>query len=403
MKKINKALVLFMAMLMLVSVTACGNDAVKETDKDANQEQNVDVSSTDDNKEPDNTGDTQNVPDTSDDSNAGGAVVEKDTRTPQECAAIVLKAYKELDLETLAPFLSEDSYEQAEAVFSYIKSNPEDKAFWDNTIGSAIYFEESDVLLVKSVDYIEARWYGDAAENNEAIPEEESEDFSVAYLDAIYNNYYADAPYEVAYKVSDTIISVKDEGNNKAVFNKIPYVLGCEKLKYVFSSYSYYTREKLRAAILLNAADCFALGFDYIAKDIPDYKDLLSKDLDKFVAILDETAEEDPSGIYYHAYTHYIKDENNRALLQKFFDEECIVLRDLSSITLFLPIDLNSTYVYKRQVKENDKATITSMGIKLVTKHNVFSFPDMGNNFSAYYDLTERAVERGIIEKVSYF
>ena len=62
----------------------------------------------------------------------------------------MLKAYKELDLETLAPFLSEDSYEQAEAVFSYIKSNPEDKAFWDNTIGSAIYFQATHTIRGKN-------------------------------------------------------------------------------------------------------------------------------------------------------------------------------------------------------------------------------------------------------------
>ena len=317
-------------------------------------------------------------------------------------AATVLEGYKRLDADALAPFLSDSEYEKVKVVFSFIKNSPEDRAFWDNTVGNVIYLEGYDLLLVKSIKCIEAKWYTDVWMNNEIIPANASKDFPVEYLDAIYDKYYDAAPYEISYNTARYMFYWDNDDSLSIALDTIPIFLGCERLQYLFTNYEYYTPSALRSAILLNSTENYSLGFDYIANDIPLYEDLLSKDLDKFMEIVSDIEQEEEKGYYYHIYENYYKNEQNRALLQKFINEECEVLRNVSDVVICLPVDVYTVDPYNYFIKDEGKKALSQMDKRMITFLHISEASDYYDIFSEYVELLYRAFDMGIVEEIPY-
>ena len=316
-----------------------------------------------------------------------------------EIADIVFKAYQEIDLDTLKIYLSEEDYEDAASNLAAVKENAEDYQMWQNTVGKMIYFADSDVLLAKSTQWVEYRWYADCWKANAEIPADESEDFTKEYLKGIYDKYYVEAPYIAVQDLSDEMNFRVEDGYVKCDISDILEEAEHGDWWDLFNSYldgAFY------AALILNSADCFGLGYDYIAyqpdgePQIPDYEVFYSKDLTKFVEVVEGYNVED-TGIYMETFNNYYKDKAKRAIIQQYLNEKCEIIRGLSGLAIVFPA--NEEHYGYQMLTEEDFAYIESLGIRCVEIDNMYEFPEYwGNNFSPYYELVQCVKYEGLLD-----
>ncbi len=332
-----------------------------------------------------------------------------DERSIYEHASFVLEAYKNLDCEALKAYMEEDEYTELADAFERIRSNEADAEFWKNTVGTMIYLEDSDTLVSRSIDYITCKWYMDCCASNAELPDSDAENFPVEYLDDIYENYYADAKWEMKHTASESFLKEKDD----AFFfypDHIGELIGCEKLYYildhVFSYGEYEFSQSLRSYLLLNDAACFSLGYEYIYESIPECDEFLSGDLNRMVAVVDTYATPETGSFYYEQYQYYYQDETNRAILQAMMDDRCEIYRGLSSLLLFMRVDYDCLYPYRSlSMAEGDQAFLKENGIEVVYSVHMFECPDRlwESNFKMYSDITDYAYELGLVERYSRY
>lgn len=318
-----------------------------------------------------------------------------------EIADIVFKAYQELDLDTLRVYLSDSDFMESSSHLEPIKQDPENYQIWQNTVGTMIYFADSDVLLAKSTAWVESSWYTDCWENGWLIPASSSEDFSRDYLENIYKTYYVNAPYIAHPELSKEMDFRVENGYVKCDITRILEVVNHG---YWIDLFNPYSDGYLYSALLLDNADCFELGYDYILggsgedAKIPDYEALYGGDLSEFVEVVGKYDIEDESGIYTDTFVNYYKDDTNRAILQKYLDDNCEIKRGLSEVTFFYPANFEKHYGYY-DLTEDDISYIESLGIECVMVNYIFQFPkNWGNNFSPYYELVQCAKYEGLLE-----
>lgn len=318
-----------------------------------------------------------------------------------EITDIVFKAYQELDLDTLRVYLSDSDFMEASSHLEPIKQDPKNYQIWQNTVGTMIYFADSDVLLAKSTAWVESSWYTDCWENGWLIPASSSEDFSRDYLENIYNTYYVNAPYIACPNLSKEMDYRVENGYVRCDITGILEAVGHG---YWVDLFNPYTDGYLYSALLLNNADCFTLGYNYILGDpeegvkIPDYEVLYEGDLSEFVKVVNKYDIKDESGLYMETFVTYYEDETNRAIIQEYLDENCEIKRGLSEVAFFFPANFKEHYGYY-DLTEDDIHYIESLGIECVMVNYIFEFPEnWGNNFSPYYELVQCVKYEGLLE-----
>ena len=165
-----------------------------------------------------------------------------------------------------------------------------------------------------------------------------------------------------------------------------------------------YSDGYLYSALLLNNADCFSLGYNYILGDpeegvkIPDYEVLYGGDLSEFVKVVNKYDIEDESGLYMETFVTYYENEANRAIIQEYLDENCEIKRGLSEVAFFFPANFKEHYGYY-DLTEEDIHYIESLGIECVMVNYIFEFPkNWGNNFSPYYELVQCVKYEGLLD-----
>ncbi len=307
----------------------------------------------------------------------------------KQYAAAILEAFQNLDEESLKPFLNEEDYLEVATVFTAIKEVPEDVEVWNQTIGTMIYLPGSDILIGKSCDYVTAKWYTDCWKNNEELPADESVGFPKEYLEAIYENYYKDAPYLMLKYDFSKIVGIHEDGSlcyTSSLFD----ALGID-----FKFYS-YKPEELRATVILNQEKFFNFGYEYIAEDIPGYEALMSKDLDKMLEIVEGCDDwEDMK----NRYQDYLLNADARAAIQTFFNEECEVYRNVSQIMFYFLVDVDKVGFYSHVFTEEDKETVRQLEEGFVHWGGfIGKFPEhLYNNFP-YSEMIDYAKDFGIVE-----
>lgn len=252
----KKLLITLITLTAALTITACGNSVDKD-EKQTNNVNKTDKLITEDTADTDDEGTSKNISNTTD-RDLLDLSKDEQKKEIRRHTAIIVEAIKNLDYDTLALYLRDDKIEGAREGIERLKNNPEDVDFWNKTVGTMIYFEDSDVLLYKSVDYTMSAWYTDCWKNNADIPEDSSKDFSDEYLEEIYNKYYAEAPYEAICKASDSLrVLIEDDGSVSF------YPLFHDELREIIDSITTdYTN--MKAAILLTEENCFSLGYEYI-------------------------------------------------------------------------------------------------------------------------------------------
>lgn len=395
---------LIVVMVAAMSIVGCGKESPSQTGGELySGETTPSVSETVDEKvAEDEQGEDEQAEDTQMQEPA-------DERSIYEHASFVLEAYKNLDVEALKPYMEEEEYTELADAFRRIRSNEADTEFWKNTVGTMVYLEDSDTIVSKSIEYIVCKWYMDCQAANAELPDSDAENFPVEYLDSIYENYYADAKWEMKHKASESFMKERD-GELFFYPDHIGELIGCEKLYYILdhtSSYEEYAfSQRLRSYLLLNDAASFSLGYEYIYDSIPACEEFLSGDLDRMVAVIDTYEKPETSSFYYEEYQYYYQDETNRAILQGLVDDRCEIYRKLSSVVLFMRIDYDCMYPFTSiSLAEGDQAFLKENGIEVVYCTHMFQCPELlwHTNFKMYSDIADYAYELGLLERYSRY
>lgn len=321
----------------------------------------------------------------------GNLPEDADDLTDEELAyytEAVFKAVQDLDIDTLKLYSDK---EDRVAFFESVKNDAEAAAFWNEVVGSMYYYGSCDVVLHKAPNYMLGKWFEEMEAQNAELPDDTGKIPKEQVLD-IFNKYYADAPY-VAGSITDEISIRIVDGYFKC------------NLNYIFEDFIGSTSEIAGwgetinyGRFLFGEKGSFGLGYDYIREDIPQYETLLSLNLDENIKVIDgmDESERDETGSYYQTYLKYYKNnEESRAVLQKYLDENCFGVRTLSIVYLYYPADFSETYPYYR-IPAEEQAKLA--GVKVYAECPIFEYPNrFGNCFSFFYDIARMLEKRGEI------
>ena len=301
-----------------------------------------------------------------------------------EVIGIIIDSIKNLDYKTLSRYMPDGiSYE---ANFNTIKNDEKLHELWNNTIGSIIYLKDSRLILGKNVDYIYSSWYTDCYKNDIEISVANVSELNIDQAIGIYNTYYADAPYAAS---------------NDFLFN-LGFTIVDGRLildpSYIFSSISYPCFDlifepdgSVNSGILIFGNDYnFSLGYDYIrgSRDfyfIPNFESFLNKDMDGIIAATEELSEEEQNGPYWECYQNYFKNEENKAKLKDYLDNNAIFTRGTSSVYCFYRLDIKSKFP---SITDSDLETINKFDIDFMSEKVIYTYPTNFSHNFIFYDMT---------------
>lgn len=302
----------------------------------------------------------------------------------------IFKALQNLDVETLAEYTNSDyTLENLEE----LRADAEAVEFWNAVVGDMVYFEECDILLAKSSDYIYSKWFTQSWQNGAEL-EEYVEDMDKEEVLAIYDKYYAEAPW-VCGSLKDTLlgwdVSIED-GYLKCNLDRILSDIGYEDLGNLMEY-----GETLNYGELLMGDQILSLGYDHILEDMPNYATILSMKLDDIVALAEaQISEDEKFGFSYDCYVDYYVPEASRAMIQKYIDENVECYREMSHLVAFAPANFDDVYPL---YYATDEVRSELEKYDIVQKYYIYEFTEnFDNNFELFYDAAETLIDSGVLE-----
>lgn len=393
MKKLFAALLV--TVLAVSSLTACSDKPAKGSSSSLPDTMESSQNAPDSKTDTENTGDADVHPDAGDDgSDASAGGIRENGSLPEYPEDLtdeereyyfghIFDAVVALDTETLADYaLDSDDLKTLDA----IRNDAQALDFWNKITGSMKYFADSDLLLIKSAEYIYSRWYTECWKNNAELPAS-TEELSYEETMAIYDKYFAEAPYTCGQlkdlmEIQDGYIKC-DLGNifDNAYGPKLRHVMGMNGMYY--------------GSLLMTKNATINLGHDYIKEAFPEYEAYMSLNLDKLVDITSASiSEEDKAGTTYRDYFEkYIIPEDSRAVLQRYVDENFTCLRTESDLKVFYPADAEKDYPYYRGTSEAKEAL---KNYNIVNIIRIYEYPqDFGHSISPFFYAIIRLEESG--------
>lgn len=389
----KKIVMLLLVMTMsLTMFTGCGEAGAGKgasVDKEGSTEKQDDA------------GEESEDADTAEDEEAENSNVRKNGALPNDKADLteeevyyhlgkIFRAFQKLDIETLAEYTnSEYTLEKLET----LRNDAEALEFFNMIVGDMVYFEDCDLLLAKSSDYIFTKWYTDAWKSGAELPDD-VEDLDRDETLAIYEKYYAEAPW-VCGTLADNLMgwdATIENGYLKCNLDRILNGVGYEELDDIMEYGS-----PLDYADLLMGEHLLSLGYDHIKEDMPNYQTVLSMNLDDIVALIEaELSEEDKAGFWYDCYAQYYVPEASRAVLQQYFDENVECYRELSHLWACAPANFEDDYPLYHAT---DKARAEMEKYNIVHTYYIYEFTEsFDNNFDLFYNVAELLLESGKLQ-----
>lgn len=297
------------------------------------------------------------------------------------------KAFQTLDLDVLFSYFDD---EYAIEALTAIHDDADALDFWNKIISTIVYFPDSNLLIAKSTDYIYGNWYTQAWKENKEIPESTA-NLSKEEVLALYDQYFADAPYvcalpRKAFYVKDGHFRVSLDPLLDSIHYERPYTLTD------FNNCLQY------GSLLMGKQDSLSLGYEYIAKDTPAYQKLYEKDLDTMVSEVESVlSDSDRSGSFYKSYQNYYVPAENRAILQQYFNENIDCYMMLGNLCYLDKADVDHDfpmYVGTQETRSQLK------NYNIVNRHLLLKFPDnLSNNFNFFYEIADKLVKNGTLPK----
>lgn len=408
--KMKRLLALLLAAAIPVSfLTACGDDTAAQGEESSVTSAAENAESGENGKNGGSGGSTAGMSDASEESAESAAedmtMLDADSLTEEQervFIEILFNAVQSFDFETLEKYTAADN--DTVAVLKKISEDPVYKDLWDKTVGKMIFLPSYSVILAKSNTWLFSTWYMEKAEENAEIPDSASM-LTLEEVNEFYDKYYDECPYIAGNINGYTLNPFNDEETGKLLFDirDILSPVGFEnitELNYLeaYSDLNYGT-------YLFGEQDSLDIGYDYIAQEdnLPQYKEFLSFDLDKIVETVenDENIDKNNSGVIYDSFKKYYVNEENRAIVKKWLEENCTALRDLSTVYYFYPADYDCDFpVYC--LSDEDKAVAKELN---VAGKQVFRwFPsDLENGcdmLNGFYELAEILISQGVLTEV---
>lgn len=300
---------------------------------------------------------------------------------------VVFEAFRTLDTQTLATYTDDESLlEHLDAV----REDAEALDFWNKIVGEMVYFADSDILMAKSSGYIYGNWYTQAWKEGKELVDEVAE-LSKEEALALYDQYFAEAPY-VCGQIIDELDPVIEDGylicEMDGILESVWYA-ELSEIWGIFDPIDY-------AVLLMGAEDCFGLGYDYLAEDMPAYETVLSMNLNDIYTVVEEQIpEEKKDGLYYEYYQKYVVPEENRAIMQQAIDENVQAYRTLYSVWVMEKADVETDYPMSYATEET-RSQLKNYNV--VNCYHIRRFPtDFGNDFTVFYEVAEKLIASGAL------
>lgn len=314
-----------------------------------------------------------------------------------------VESIKDLDADNLQPYISERDYKNYSAYFSYVKDDEESVKLWKDTIGLIIYYPDSDILIGKDVNYVEAKWYTDCYLEEVEIPGGDADEFPMDYLLEIYEKYYLDAPY-TAGKGADYKLEVID---GKVVFDieDIFDSIGYEDLNDL-CHYNPWSDSLMRFSydtVFMGYGIGYSLGYNYIEDQTSnratreDYIAFINKDLDYLIKKAEPyaAANDDGGNFYINAYYEYFDNGVNKDLIQRYIDDECEIFITVSDAVLYAPL---STNLYPlSHMTDAEKADLESKNLRLVDNFTMDWLRYQNNPINCFYTISRAMLDRKVV------
>ncbi len=330
-------------------------------------------------------------------------VEEKDLFGVGRIANILVEGFKNLDAESMKPFIDEKDYNLYKKYFDSVLADEEACNLWKDTIGRLIYYPDSQVCVLKNIDWVYKAWYTDCYRNNEVIPESDASSFSKEYLMNIYDKYYDEAPYTVKTAIGRCYDYEIEDGYLKIDMTDFLDEIGYAKLNDIFKSNSAEDMCFDYSIVIMGKVESLSLGYDYICGDenpennIYNIDAFLDKDIDTIVDMTKDIDDKYKDGIYWAWFNTYYLDEENRSKVKEFIDENCFFLRGLGDVTMWRPSDYD--FGPLKNLNERDKADLQARNLNILESDTARQYPGFfKNNFSMFYDVVELMKYKGLFD-----
>jgi hypothetical protein len=273
----------------------------------------------------------------------GAGVTEKENKYYKSllCQAII-----DMDTKILNEILITNDLVLLHSIYN----NSNYKELYKNTIGKAIYLPDSEVFVIKDVEWIFYKWYSDIYEKGGPVPVNIGS-LTISDINEIYNKYYDAAPYKI---VETSSLTFKlHRGNIKYDANKmITSLLGAScDLKYLTPSSKGYGN--------------FVLGgnyHDFVGKSInPDniykkgydlWKTVYRFNVDEMINIIDHddsviTDNEWDEEYDMAIYNQYYKNTEYKNQIKEWVKDNYEIYRGVDDIAIFIDIHVKYDSPYQ--------------------------------------------------------
>ena len=402
----KKVIALLLCLVMVFAMAACSND-----NKDPSQPQETPGTSESppaetmpDESTPDDTEPSEPSEDTIREN--GSLPADEDDLTNAEVKHYigkVMQAIIKLDTETMNELASDNSAYMIQAV----KDDEVYRAVWEKTIGQSVYLEESATLVYKDPQFVFASWLTDLYKEGGAL-KAETKEYTEAEITAILDKYIEKAPY-----IADEL-DLEDDFDIDIEDGKI--VIDCnecfaetpwDELSDVSVPHPTVRTGEDLARLVFGAHCEVSLGLDYIKKDgFTIWEAFVTADLGSITAAFDKApynmnAEitDTTNQLMEIIYQTYYKNAEKCAKVQAWMDENVMILREMSTVYVYIPAELEDTYPYY-SLTEEEKEQIKDLNLYIreaVHAHEA----NTDDEFYPFYQIVAQMARLGAIEWIS--
>ncbi len=403
----KRLITLLLCLCVVFALAACGNDS-KEPSKPQDKPSATEPA-------PDNSTPTEDENDATEPS--GGSDVTEDTirengKLPESESDLtraerkhyigkVMQAIIDLDTETMNEYASDNSA----YIIRAVKEDDVYRTMWEKTIGQSIYMEESNMLVYKDPEYIFGAWLTDLYKTGGQL-KAKTEEYTEEEIVAIFDKYYAKAPYIAAE------IDIKDDFDIDIEDGKI--VIDCndclkstawDELSDVGVPHPTVRTGEDLAKLAFGSHCEVSLGLDYIADEgYTMWQAFITGDLGSIVTAFDNTQDYDmnieitdtTNQLMEMVYQHFYKDAERAQKIQLWMDENVLIVRDISSAHIYAAAETEETYPYY-ELTDAEKAELE--GLKIYVKNSVHKHEGKTDSeFYPFYEVVAQMARLGAIE-----
>lgn len=313
----------------------------------------------------------------------------------------VMKAMIELDVETMQEYASENSA----YIIKSVKEDDVYRVMWEKTIGQSYYLEDSHILVYKDPQFVFGSWLTDAYKNGETL-KASIDEYTEEEIVALFNKYSVNTPYiATELDISDDFDIDIEDGKIVIECNEAFAATEWDELSDVGVPHPISRSGEELANLAFGVHNEVSLGLEHIKEDgFTIWEAYITGDLGSIVTALDNASGYDMNAevtdttnqLMELVYQHFYKDAERVAKIQNWMDERVMIVRGMSSVYVYNPAELESTYPYYT-LTDAEKQQIQDVNIYIVDAvHSHQANTD--NEFYPFYEVVAQMARFGAIE-----